>query len=74
MLTSAQYDRLPNTARAIVDTDRSIAAIVGRAVVPIHVAKPGGTLRELLADRRVLRTAASNIWGRPLRSDGAALA
>lgn len=73
-MTPSQYDRLPGTARAIVDTDRSIAAIVGRAVVPIHVAKPGGALRELLTDRRVLRTAASNIWGKPLRSDGTALA
>lgn len=74
MLTAAQYERLPGTARAIVDTDRSIAAIVDRAVVPIHVAKPGGALRELIKDRRVLTTCASNIWGKPLRSDGTALA
>ena len=74
MLTPAQYDRLPGTARAIVDTDRGIAAVVGRAVVPIHVAQPGGALRELLRDRRVLTSCAQNIWGKPLRSDGSALA
>lgn len=74
MLTADQYDRLGPTAGAIVDTDRQIAAIVGGPVVPIHVAKPGGALRELLNDRRMLTSRANEIWGRPLRSDGSALA
>lgn len=70
MLTADRYDRLSPTARAIVETDRKIAVVLDAVVVPIHVVKPGGTLCQLLRDRRVLTTRAAAIWGKPLRSDG----
>ena len=73
MLTATQYDRLPGTARAIVDTDRAIATITDRVVTPFDPAQRT-ELRELRADRRVLTTAAHNTWGKPLRSDGTARA
>ncbi len=73
MLTALQYDRLPGTARAIVDIDRSIAAICNRVVTPFDPAQRTD-LRELRADRRVLTTAAHSTWGKPLHSDGTARA
>lgn len=62
-MTPAQYARLPELAREIVDTDRAIDALVGRPVVPLaDVAR----LRDLQDWRGRARAAAHEIWGAPI--------
>lgn len=68
-MSPSQYDRLPGTARAIVDTDRSLAAARNRTVLTIAEARE---IRETVKDRRALRTIADATWGKPLRNDGTA--
>lgn len=68
-MTPTQYERLPGTARAIVDTDRTIAQALNRKVITLDEARE---VREVIKNRRTLSTAAHATWGKPIRSDGTA--
>ena len=69
MLTSAQYDRLPSMARAIVDADRSIQTMVRRPVITIADAK---VIRDEMRARDRLVANADATWGHQIRGDGTA--
>ncbi len=76
MLTPRQTDRLGPVARAIVDADRSLKAerdrLVEKNVVRFRDLAELRDYRDLIKDRRSLTTRADELWGKPLRGDGAA--
>ncbi len=67
MLTSAQFERLPQLLQVIVNMDRKLVAARPGQVVSLADAR---FYRSLLRERRDLTRAAGKAWGGARENDG----